>query len=314
MNFNIKKILIYTGFVSIILVSVIGYLFKEKSEKAPMPEEPPKIKVVTTILPLYFMAKEIGGALVEVENIIPLSVQPWGHALSEDEKRKLEGAQFLLRTNTSIDRWVEGIAVDYPFLNELVIGRSLRLLPSLPLIAGGPASEESDAYFWLDPGRMMVAAGEIRDALIARAPEKKQEYWTQTSAFIETLSMIDRDFRERFKGVQSDSFVTSRNYMTYFIDSFGLNWVGAGTERPGQIPTADQRVRLRRMMRNKGISAFFTAPGDTWVQGFAAETGVTLYQFDSMEFATSTAVTYDAIMRKNMQAVSEALGYMPEME
>jgi len=304
------------GFIAFSLI--IAFIWRRTAEK-PVEEMPAerKLKIVTTIYPLYLLAQGAGGQLIEVENLIPLPRYPWNVydlVITEREKQMMDKTDVLIRTSTSIDRWAEGLPKQYPHVQELVLGGEMRLLPSLPPVAGGESGTEDDPYFWLDPGRMMVAVGQVRDMFIEQEPSKRQVYWAQASAYVEMLSMIDRDFHERFRGVQSKRIAASSSFMTYFVNSFGLEWVGAGAGRLGEQPTQAQLDNLRRAMRRNGVNALFVAPNDGWAKDFAAREGLTVYQFDPMEFASGGEVNYDTVMRENMRVMSQALGYVPELE
>lgn len=305
------------GLIVVLLVVIGGgiTLLRQKDEvPVPQPAEVKRLKVVTTILPLYLTVREVGGALVDVVNLIPLAAQPHGYRLTENDVKNLAGADLVVVSGASIDAWaneeIQKLAEPYPVVVEL--GKRLELVPQLPLLAGGKPSGDADSHFWLDPGRMILATSAIRDAISDADPPHRDQYWMQTSFFLETLGMIDRDFRERFKGAASMRIVSSHLSMAHFVSSFGLEWVGAIAEEPESAPPVAHLNALARRMRAVKARAIFS---DSITDGYAlkvAETsGAKVFFFDILETASTTPESYETIMRRNMMTMSRALGYEP---
>ncbi|MEW6610971.1 MAG: metal ABC transporter substrate-binding protein [Patescibacteria group bacterium] len=300
------------------IVGMMIILRVKKSAPISPPPEQKRLKVVTTIVPLYLTAREVGGSLVDVVNLIPLSAQPHGYQLTQDDKKNLANADIIITSGASIDAWADEEIQKLENLRPTVValGKRLELTSQLPLLADGKSLGESDAHFWLDPGRMMLAVASVRDAFIEEDPLHKDQYWLQTSFFLESLGMIDRDFRERFKSVQSKAIVSSHLSMAYFISSFDLTWVGAVIEEPQQTPTpAHINALVKRIQREHARAVFGDHEDDGYAKQVAQQAGVPFVVFNPLETASTTVPeSYETIMRRNMMAMSQTLGYEPEME
>ncbi|MFA4872360.1 MAG: zinc ABC transporter substrate-binding protein [Patescibacteria group bacterium] len=314
-----KRIKIIAFAFALLIVASGGLLLLRRKETASVPQPPvvKRLKVVTTILPLYLTAREVGGPLVDVVNLIPLTAQPHGYLLTEEDIRNLEDADIVITSGTTIDAWADEALkiLDPSQVSILPVGKRLELKPQLPLLAGGKASGELDEHFWLDPGRMILAVSSIRDAISEKNPPHKDQYWVQTSFFLETLGMIDRDFRERFKGAASTRIVSSHLSMAHFISSFDLVWVGAIAAEPDEAPIPAHADALVRRMRADKVRAIFSdSLTDEYALKAAKESGANLFLFDNLEVASTTPESYETIMRRNMMTMSRALGYQPVME
>src|SRR5438876_3256331 len=55
-----------------------------------------KVRVLTTIFPLYDFAREVGGPDVEVRNLLPPGVDPHEFALSAGDVKLIGGADIII--------------------------------------------------------------------------------------------------------------------------------------------------------------------------------------------------------------------------
>ena len=313
-----RSVKVIIGIILVVIGVVFLFMTKEKSAPVPQAPEVKRLKVVTTILPLYLTAREVGGPLVDVVNLIPLTAQPHGYLLTEEDIRNLESADIVFTSGTPIDAWADEalLTLDPSQVSIIPVGKQLKLEPQLPLLAQGKPSDEADPHFWLDPGRMILATSAVRDAISDKDLPHKDQYWVQTSFFLETLGMIDRDFRERFKGVASKAIVSSHLSMAHFVSSFGLEWVGAVVETPGSEPSIGHvNALVNRMRRDRVRAVFGDSENDVRAKEVAQQAQAPFVVFNPLETASTTAVeSYETVMRRNMMGMSQALHYEPLTE
>ncbi len=312
------QIIILLIILFVVLMGALVLWRRNKSAPVPQPLAETRLKVVTTILPLYLTAREVGGSLVDVVNLIPLTAQPHGYLLTEEDISNLEGADIVVTSGTAIDAWADEalLTLDLSRVSIIPIAKRLKLEPQLPLLAQGKPSGEADPHFWLDPGRMILAVSSMRDAISDKDPQHKDQYWVQTSFVLETLGMIDRDFRERFKGVASKAMVSSHLSMAHFISSFSLEWVGSVVEAPGGEPSIGHvNALVNRMRRDRVRAVFGDSENDVRAKEVAQQAQVPFVVFNTLETASTTAIeSYETVIRRNMMGMSQALGYEPSLE
>jgi len=325
-----KKYIIYY-ILLLIVATVLLILSTQQSprqQQENQPPEPRKLKIATTILPLYLTTKEVAGDLALVENLIPLNIPPYQLKSSAEADKRLSQTDLLVVSDTDLDAWADSIVQTTNFDQNAIVhaGKKFEHLPSLPVIVPNKRPDRrgvkqyaptkvigSNPYYWLDAGRMIRVAETIRDALIAKDPAHQRQYWINTSAFFEQLTMIDRDIRERAKGFKSKTMASMYPYLTYFVQSYDMEWVGALAESPSSSPNREHLSLLKRQMLNHGVEALFVPLQiPSWMNDFARETDTKFYVFDPIEYATSTDITYNSVMRKNITALSEGLGYEPQ--
>src|SRR5438132_754276 len=65
-----------------------------------------RIRVLTTIFPLYDFARTIGGPDVEVRNLLPPGVDPHEFALSPRDAELVAGADLIIANGAGIDDFI----------------------------------------------------------------------------------------------------------------------------------------------------------------------------------------------------------------
>src|SRR5690349_4221298 len=65
-----------------------------------------KLRVLTTIFPLYDFAREVGGDAVEVRNLLPPGVDPHEYALSPSDAALVSHADLLIANGRGMDEFL----------------------------------------------------------------------------------------------------------------------------------------------------------------------------------------------------------------
>ena len=280
-----------------------------------MPEH--KLKIGATLLPLYLVAQEVAGNAADVQLIPSAGAASPGFLPDERVAHSFVVFDIIFWSGTALDDWFTRLLPDSDVKGStprlVNIAKGINLLPSDRQENGASPLPAENPYYWLDMGRTIIIASTMRDELIALEPQRKMLYWSQTSAFFEQLTVIDRDIRERRKGFATHYLVSEYPFFTYFDQSYGLTPLGSLAAQRGGARDDAHLARITHDMKTHKVRAIFVSPDTpSWITEFAQTQKYNLYVFDPMLYSTSTAgLTFNAIMRRNIESLSQGLHYQP---
>ena len=192
-----------------ILVTVGGCERKESGQPAAgTPGEAAKtaaqpLVVYTTFYPTTYLTQRIGGDAVKVVCPCPVDADPAFWMPDEQTVAAYQQADLIVVNGASFEKGLakvtlpESRIVDTakPLADELIV------LEKTVTHTHGPQGEHShegiDGHTWLDPINARIQAGEIRNALVARLPDRAQAFEQGYAGLVEDLEALDA----RLKGL-----------------------------------------------------------------------------------------------------------------
>ena len=123
---------------------------KTGENKKQTTQEESKIKVLTSMYPMYDFAKKIAGDKADVENIIPAGTEAHGWEPSASDIAKLESANVFVYNGAGMEMWVDDVLKSLSNKNLLAVetSKGLELLEN---------HDDDDHDHDRDGGRVRVA-------------------------------------------------------------------------------------------------------------------------------------------------------------
>ncbi|MDT0304092.1 metal ABC transporter substrate-binding protein [Streptomonospora wellingtoniae] len=290
-----------------------------------------RLSVVTGVYPLQWLASQVGGDHVGVENLAGAGTDP--HEL-ELAPRQIGGLQ------PAVDDAVSSQGGD----NALDVA-DLVELRTLEQNAGSsghdhgegghgepggesghdheesgheePGGEDghdhgaSDPHMWLDTERLTAAAEGLADRLSEIDPDHASDYAANAEAVTGTLGSIDTEYSEGLAECASRDIVVSHSAFGYLAHRYDLHQISPTGTDPHSEPTPARLAEVAETVREHDIGTVFTEPlGDAdAAETIASETGAKTAVLDPVEGVaeTSPGDDYPSIMRANLQTLTEAL-------
>jgi zinc transport system substrate-binding protein len=278
------------------------------------PDDSGKPRVVCSIFVVYDMARAIGGEEVSPALFTPPGTEPHTYEPSAREMLSLKNAHLFLYTGGLMEPWAERVlaAVGGPRLTVVNVTDGIDLLTaaeeSLPDDHAGHDHGPVDPHFWLDPVRLLTAAGHVERALARADPAHAALFAQRAGRYRDELTALDRDIRQGLAGrVRSTLVYGGHNVFGYFGKRYGLMFVSpyAGFS-PEAEPQARKLVELKAMMRRLHLSVIYYGEGiDPQLARVLAESvNGRLVLLNGAHNVTaeelSAGVTYLSIMRDNL--------------
>jgi manganese/iron transport system substrate-binding protein len=281
-----------------------------------------RVQVAVTISVVQDLVEQVGGDGVEVFSIVPVGGSPETFQPSPRDAGRISESQVVFENGLGLDSWVEDLIESVGNQEQTVVKLSEGLEPP----EGGEHEEEhgeeeeqvhehaeGNPHLWLDVANAEHYVERIRDTLVEIDPEGAEEYEANAEEYLARLEELDGYIRERIGNIPEErrKLVTFHDAFPYFAEAYGFELVGVVLENPEAEPGSREVAEVVRKIEEEEVPAVFTEPqfnvglADT----IAQEAGVEVRELYTDTLTDEEAGdTYEAMMRTNIDRISEALG------
>jgi len=218
-----------------------------------------KIKITTTLFPLYDMAKNIGADKADVSLLVPPGTEPHTFEPKPSDIIKINEADIFIYTGKSMEPWAEDIIKGVINKNLIVVDASkgTRMIPAV-----FPDKDEPggvlDPHIWLDFDNAKIMAKNIADALAAEDPADKAFFQQNADAYNTKLIELDASFRKTLSTCKHKEIIYAGHYaFGYLAHRYGLTYLAAQGVSPDAEPTAKDLIRLVEQIKKNNIHYVF---------------------------------------------------------
>ncbi len=275
-----------------------------------------RLRVVTTIRPLYAFTAQVAGSAAEVENLLPPGVGPHDYAFTPSDAVRLHRADVLVINGLGLETWLEGLlgAARRPALLVVDTSRGVEplVLPDADLRHREAAAEVPhrhegrwDPHIWLDPVRAAQQVENIRDGLSAADPERAPIYRANAESAVARLKRLHQELAAATALFQRRQLMTFHSAFQYFASRYGLEVVAVVQTAPGQEPTPRQLAHLYQVVRRHGLRVIYTEPQyrPRVAEVLARDLGLETAILDPGSTGPLQPDAYEAVMRRNLKVL-----------
>jgi zinc transport system substrate-binding protein len=263
--------------------------------------------VVASFYPLAEAAERVGGDLVSVTNLTPPGVEPHDLELTPGQVEAITTADVVVYLGGGFQ----------PAVEEAVAGAEGIAVDALDAVDTVPAPPEEaeeglsvDPHVWLDPVRYAAIVDGVAAGLGEAAPDERDTFEANASAFGDELDALDAEFRAGLASCDRNEIVTNHAAFGYLAAAYGLDQVAISGLEPDAEPTPDRLAQLAELVERDGVTTIFTEellPPDV-AQTLADETGAQTSVLFTLEGAPEDGGDYLSLMRENLGKLTTALG------
>lgn len=278
--------------------------------------------VVASFYPFAYVAEQVGGDAVDVENLTSPGVEPHDIELAPKQIVDVQDADLAI-FETGFQPQVDD-AVDQADLSgdaALDVADVVTLVDASEHGTGGngPGDSSDDAehagldpHVWLDPRNMVTITGAVADRLKRLDPDNAKTYQHNARAFTAKLTALDHAYKTGLADCERHTIITSHDAFGYLADRYGLEQIGIAGLDPGNEPSPAQIADISDLVREDGITTVFTEElvSPAVAQTVADESGAQVATLDPIEGLGDDTEdqTYLSLMRQNLDALKEANG------
>jgi zinc transport system substrate-binding protein len=257
-----------------------------------------RVRVVAAFYPLAFVAEQVVGPDVEVENLTPPGVEPHDLELSPRAVERIRSADVVLYLGGGFQPAMEDAVAD-------ARGRTIDLLEGLALRSVPDEDEPFDPHVWLDPVRFASVVERVGAVLGRRRPAARLQA---------DLRALHADYGRGLASCERRSVVTSHDAFGYLTGRYRLEQIPITGVSPEAEPSPRELERVAEQVRRSGATTVFfeTLLSPRLAETVARETGANTAVLNPLEGLTGEELArgedYLSVMRANLRALRTALG------
>jgi zinc transport system substrate-binding protein len=309
--------------ICVFLIS-IAVISCKKSDKAPETETP-RLRVVTSLYPVYDFARNIGKQRVELSLLLPPGVEPHSFEPRPADIVNLNKADIFIYTNKFMEPWVGDIIKGIDNNKAMLLDSSKGIVfmeekdedrdhKGRGSHRDAHIHEGMDPHIWLDLDNAIKMVDTIRDAFIQKDHTGREFYTKNADEYKAVLRELDRRFQTGLSSCKKKVFITGGHFaFGYLARKYGLTYISAYGFSPDAEPTPGQLVKITKLLKQQGLKYIFHEEllmprvADT----LAKETGAQLlflhgaHNISREEFERGTS--FVKLMEKNLENLEKGL-------
>ena len=281
-----------------------------------------RLQVVTTTSLVGDLARQIGGADIDVQSLMGPGVDPHLYRARESDVARMVGADLILYTGLHLEgkmgEVLEGVArrgIGVEPVAETIGEDALIAATGTIATSGGTY----DPHVWMDVTLWRRVAVAVADALAAADPAHEAAFRARSLAYDARLDSLDAYVRTRIAELPPERrvLVTAHDAFNYFGKAYGVDVRGLqGISTATEAGTADVRAlaefvaetRLPALFVESSVSprAIEAVRAAVRARGFEVRIGGSLYS-DALGGPGSGADTYVGMIRANVDTIVDGL-------
>jgi manganese/zinc/iron transport system substrate-binding protein len=277
-----------------------------------------KLSVVATTGMIADTARRIGGDLADVRALMGPGVDPHAYRQTRTDIVAMARADLVLWNGLFLEAQMEEV------LGELASRTTVRAVaeavPQEDLVAHDDYADRFDPHVWMDPKLWRVVAVDVRDAMIAQAPENATVYTENADAFLSEIDALAAYATKSLTSVPQEArvLITAHDAFNYFGRAYGFEVIGiqgisteseAGLNRITSlvndlVARNIQSVFVESSVSDRSIRALIEGAA---AQGHTVKVGGELYS-DAMGAPGTYEGTYIGMIDHNVTTITAGLG------
>ena len=266
----------------------------------------PPLRVVTSFSVLADMAREIAGHTAEVSTLVGPNADAHVFEPTPSDAQRLAQADLVIVNGLHFEGWMARLISASGYRGPVVIATQ----GITPRLAGG----NTDPHAWQDLNHVQRYVANIRDGLIALAPQHASEIQARANNYLGRIDALARRVQAQMNALPAGQrrIITSHDAFGYFGAAHGVVFIAPQGWATDSEASAGQVARIIEQVRSQRVRALFVEniTDPRLVQRIAQEAkvkvGGTLYS-DALSPPGTVADTYLKMMAHNADTLSAAL-------
>ncbi|WP_425956667.1 metal ABC transporter solute-binding protein, Zn/Mn family [Xylanimonas sp. McL0601] len=293
-----------------------------------------RVQVLASFYPLQFVSEQVGGDLVDVENLTPPAADPHDLELSLARARELGLADVVVYLSGFQPAVDDAIAQRRPA--NLVDAADHVTLLSASVTGGDQAHDHGtdvggeydshshdthghgdpagdDPHFWLDPTLLARLAQPVADALAAADPANAETFNANAADLEDRLQALDQELADGLAPFAGATLITNHTAFGYLAQRYGLEQVGITGLDHNTEPSPARLREIGQIARDHHVATLFyeTLVSPRVVQTLASDQGLRAAVLDTLEGLTQDKIDagedYVTVMQRNLRTLQEGL-------
>jgi zinc transport system substrate-binding protein len=225
-----------------------------------------RLRVVTTLFPLYDFAKQVGGERADVSLLLPPGVEPHSFEAKPGDILKLEGADLFIYTGKQMEPWADTLLKSVSAEQLVVVDASAGILPGeekgpyiLDRRAPGASEDQRyrtdiDPHVWLDLANAQKMVDTILRGFVVKDSAHKDYYNRNAEGYREKLAQLDAQYQRVLPTCKKHVIIHGGHFaFNYLAKRYHLVYMSAYSGSPDAEPTARRLIELKRQLKKYDV-------------------------------------------------------------
>ena len=278
-----------------------------------------KLQVVTTLFPLYDMARAIGGTSAQVSLLLPPGAEAHSFEPRPGDILRLNRADLFVYTGPFMEPWAESLlkGIDSPRLQVVNAGRGIPLLKQGEEerhTAGHHHEGGGDPHIWLDFGNAQTMVVTILAGFVERDPAHTELYRHNAAGYRARLEELDNAYRTGLADCKTRTIIHGGHFaFGYLAKRYSLRYLSAFPPSGDSEPNARQMAEMVGLIRSSGAGVVYYEElvSPRLADTLARETGARLLLLNAAHNVSRAdldrGVTLPDLMKQNLENLRQGL-------
>lgn len=292
-----------------------------------------RINVVCTVFPPYDFVRSITDDRVNLTMLLPPGSEAHSYEPTPQDIINVSNADILIMVGGESEAWVESIlkSTDTSKMKiikmleevstveeEIIEGMDNKSLEHHSHHAHGEHHEEHkeyDEHVWTSPKNAILITQAISNVLCGVNPENEKVYKANTQKYITELKKLNDEYKYIVRDSKRDTLIFGDRFpFRYLTDELKLKYFAAfpGCSSHTEPSISTVMFLIDKVRSEKIPTVFCVDYGDSRIADtIASETGASVKRLYSCHVISkkqfTEGETYISLMRKNAEAIKEAL-------
>ena len=276
------------------------------------------LNIVATTGMIADTAARIGGEDVTVDALMGPGVDPHAYRQTRSDIVAMAQADLVLWNGLYLEAQLEDVLADIG--TRTTVRAVAEAVPEDLRVAHDDYEDRFDPLVWMDPALWRLVALDVRDAMIAAAPEQEATFNANADAFLSELEALAAYSDTVLSSVPEPARVllTAHDAFNYFGEAYGFEVIGIQGISTESEAGLNRMTELVDMLVERGIAAVFVESSVSdrsvraLIEGAAArghevQIGGELFS-DAMGAPGSYEGTYIGMIAHNITTIGSGLG------
>jgi zinc transport system substrate-binding protein len=292
--------------IAIILIAVVSGVIGAAYIARPQPQKGGRIIVVTTFYPLFYLAEQIGGDVVEVHSLIQPGMEVHSWQPSVKDIVACSDADIIIYNGAGLDDWLHEEVLPMIDVKGKLIIDSTENVTLWKNVEKNEIEEHGlyDPHTWLSPYEAMQQAETIYRAFRKMDPNNADYYTARWKLLSNELNTLDESYKTKLQRKVRNSIFVTHDAFGYIARRYGFEQQGIVGVSADEQPSTQVISQLVDMMQQTGTYVFYIEPGysDIYVQ------------MVKTELQLRTGKTIQVLELYHLDGPIDGLDYIQQME
>ncbi len=271
-----------------------------------------KLKVASSIFPIYSIINEVGGDRIDNYLILPSGSSPHTYDASPQDIKSLQGVKVIFGVGAGADDWLDDLTYSISGVEKFTLDNQVNL-QSFPDHEEENIDEDHyhgdvDPHYWLNPDNAISIAEAAALKFSELDPEGREEYLENFNDFKNKLSSLDIIWQAKLNQLNRKEIVVFHDAWNYFAKHYNLKIVASIEPFAGKSPGPRYLKDLQIIVKEKDIKAIFIEPqlATSVAEVLASDLNIEIATLDPLG-GTESISDYFSLIEYNVDTIYNTL-------